>query len=136
MTRLESNKVLISKKPESVFEFLSDFNNIGTLMPDQVEGYTTDGETSSFTIKGMAKLGLAYDSKTPFSEVVMKSHGKVPFDFKLICSIEKASDISSGLTLFLDADLNPFLKMMAEKPLTNFLNLLANKYKEISELSS
>ncbi|MEP7262958.1 MAG: hypothetical protein ABI772_00595 [Bacteroidota bacterium] len=135
MTRLESNKVLISKKPESVFEFLSDFNNIGLLMPDQVEGYTTDGETSSFTIKGMAKLGLTYESKTAFSEVVMKSFGKVPFDFKLICSIEKATDTSTDLILFLDAELNPFLKMMAEKPLTNFLNLLVNKYKEISELS-
>ncbi len=134
MTRLESNKVLIGKKPEEVFAFLSDFNNIGKLMPEQVEGFSTDGLTSSFTIKGMAKLGLIYESKKAFESITMKSHGKVPFDFSLICSLEPIGD-ETGLTLFLDADLNPFLKMMAEKPLTNFLNLLVNKYRDLSSIA-
>ena len=134
MTRLESNKVLIGKKPEEVFDFLSDFNNIGKLMPEQVEGFSTDGLTSSFTIKGMAKLGLIYESKKAFENIVMKSHGKVPFDFNLICSMEPIGE-ETALTLFLDADLNPFLKMMAEKPLTNFLNLLVNKYRDLNSNS-
>jgi len=34
--------------------------------------------------------------------------------------------------LFFDADLNPFLKMMAEKPLKNFLNLLVSRYCELN----
>jgi carbon monoxide dehydrogenase subunit G len=131
MTRLESNKVIVSQTPLQAFEFLSDFENIGKLMPEQVTGFTTDGETCSFTIKGMATLGLIYESKDPVKSVVMKSHGKVPFDFKLICSLEDRG-AETELTLFLDADLNPFLKMMAEKPLTNFLNLLANNYKSLA----
>ena len=47
--------------------------------------------------------------------------------------MNKAPD-SQGtkLKLTFDADLNPFLKMVAEKPLTNFLNLLVDKYAEIS----
>jgi carbon monoxide dehydrogenase subunit G len=131
MTRLESNKVVIAKKPEEVFGFLSDFNNIGKLMPEQVIDFKTEGETCSFTIKGMATLGLTYESKKPFESVVMKSHGKVPFDFTLSCAIEPIGE-ESTLTLYLDAALNPFLKMMAEKPLTNFLNLLAAKYRDIA----
>ena len=127
MTTLESKTVLIAQKPESVFNFLSDFRNFGTLMPDQIEGFTTDVNSCSFTIKGMATLGLIFDSKTPNSLVVMKSHGKVPFDFKLNCRISEQGE-QSQLQLTLDAELNPFLKMMAEKPLTNFLNLLVEKY--------
>ncbi len=127
MTNLESKQVIIAQKPQEVFDFLSNFKNIGSLMPEQVEQFKTDGDTCSFTIKGMATLGLAYESKSPNNEVVMCSNGKVPFDFKLRCKILESGE-QSQLQLFLDADLNPFLKMMAEKPLTNFLNLLVENY--------
>ena len=130
MTRLESNKETIGQTAEQVFHFLTDFNNIGKLMPEQVEQFIVDGETCKFTIKGMATLGLKYEQKTPNSEVVMVKHEKAPFDLKLICKIEDQGSVS-GLQLFFDADLNPFLKMMAEKPLTNFLNLLVSKYKSM-----
>ncbi|MFN8153571.1 MAG: SRPBCC family protein [Bacteroidia bacterium] len=130
MTRLESNKDTIGQSAEQVFQFLTDFHNIGKLMPEQVEQFTVDGDTCKFTIKGMATLGLKYEQKTPNSEVVMVKHEKAPFDLKLICKIEDQG-ANSGLQLFFDADLNPFLKMMAEKPLTNFLNLLVAKYKSL-----
>jgi carbon monoxide dehydrogenase subunit G len=131
MTRIESEKVLLEQSAKEVFDFLSDFNHVGTLMPEQVEGFTVDGDTCKFTIKGMATLGLKYESKTPNSEVVMVKHEKAPFDLKLICKIDPVGEQQSNLQLFFDADLNPFLKMMAEKPLGNFLNLLVKKYKEL-----
>lgn len=132
MTRIESEKAIIQKPAEEVFNFLSEFSNIGHLMPEQVEGFISDGETCKFTIKGMATLGLKYESKTPHSEVVMAKHEKAPFDLKLICRIDPKDNQSSELQLIMDADLNPFLKMMAEKPLTNFLNLLVKKYQSLS----
>lgn len=100
-------------------------------MPEQVENFKVENDTCSFTIKGMASLGLAYDEKIPDEKVVMKSHGKVPFDFHLICNLEAIGE-ETALVLSLDAQLNPFLKMMAEKPLTNFLNLLASRYRDIT----
>lgn len=132
MTRIESNKETIRQTAAEVFNFLSDFNNIGRLMPEQVEGFIVEGDTCKFTIKGMASLGLKYESRTPNTEVVMAKHEKAPFDLKLICKIEDKGD-HSDLQLFFDADLNPFLKMMAEKPLANFLNLLVSKYKSMHE---
>ena len=127
MTTLESKQITVQQKPEQVFNFLSDLNNIGNLMPQQVEEFITDGESCSFTIKGMAKLSMEFESKTPNSEVVLKSTGKVPFDFRLKALITDLGD-QSVLQLMLDAELNPFLKMMAVKPLTNFLNLLVDSY--------
>ncbi|MBK9401026.1 MAG: hypothetical protein IPN36_09260 [Bacteroidetes bacterium] len=132
MTRIESEKVKINKSASEVFTFLSSFSNIGSLMPEQVEGFTTEGETCKFTIKGMATLGLKYESKTPNSEVVMTKHEKAPFDLKLICKIDEVDSQNADLQLFFDADLNPFLKMMAEKPLANFLNLLVKKYQSMT----
>lgn len=133
---IESDKVIVNQSSKELFDFLSDFNNIGKLMPPQVEEWVTDGITSSFTIKGMATLGMAYESKTPNTEIVITRHGKAPFDFKLICKIAEQTPTSSQLQLVFDADLNPFLKMMAEKPLTNFLNLLVHRYAEIAKATS
>ena len=127
MTTLESKQITIQQSPQQVFDFLCDFNNIGSLMPPQVEAFMTDGNSCTFTIKGMAKLAMEYASKTPVSEVVLKSFGKVPFDFRLRCTITESGE-QSVLQLLLEAELNPFLKMMAEKPLTNFLNLLIDNY--------
>lgn len=130
MTRLESETIDLKETPQEVFAFLSDFNNFEQLMPEQVTDWKSDSETCSFTIKGMASLGMAIESKTPDSEIKIRREGKAPFDFFLICKIEPGNNESeSKLTLIFDADLNPFLKMMAEKPLTNFLNLLVNRYK-------
>lgn len=137
MTRIESQQVDLNQNPQQVFNFLSDFNNYERLMPEQVTDWVSDGETCSFSIKGMASLGMAFESKTPASEIRIKRNGKAPFDFFLICNIGSGSSPeTSTLSLYFDADLNPFLKMMAEKPLTNFLNLLVNRYKSITDSPS
>ena len=136
MTRIESDKVVIAKSPEGVFNFLSDFNNFSQLMPEQVTDWVSDADTCSFNIKGMASLGMAIESRTPNSEIKIKKNGKAPFDFFLTCEIGEHDGVTSTLKLYFDADLNPLLKMMAEKPLTNFLNLLVNRFKDIAAQSA
>ena len=132
MTRIESEKVNLSQAQNTTFDFLSDFNNYQQLMPEQVTDWSSDTDTCSFNIKGMASLGMAIESRTPNTEIKIKKNGKAPFDFYLTCEIgEGISPSESTLKLYFDADLNPLLKMMAEKPLANFLNLLVNRYKEI-----
>jgi carbon monoxide dehydrogenase subunit G len=78
----------------------------------------------------MATLGMKIFEKTPNSFIKIAANGKVPFDFFLSCSIEDSQQ-QCNVQLAFDADLNPMLKMMASKPLTNFLNLLVNKMKEL-----
>ena len=130
MTRLESDKVTVNKSAKEVFDFLCDFNNYERLMPEQVTDWKSTSDECSFTIKGMASLGMKMKEKTPNTSVVIERNGKAPFDFLLSCSIADKQP-QSDVQLFFDADLNPMLKMMASKPLTNFLNLLASKLKEI-----
>ncbi len=136
MTRIESKKAELQRPPAEVFAFLSDFHNLGALMPEQVEGFTVEGDTCKFTIKGMTTLGLKYESKTPDREVVMVKHGQGPFELRLICKMEPSAAGGSVLQLVFEADLNPFLKLMAEKPLGNFLNLLVDKYAGMSSGAS
>ena len=138
MTRIESEKVFISKSPTDVFSFLSDFNNYKLLMPEQVVDWKSTIDECSFTIKGMASLGMKIAEKKPVSEIKIIKNGKAPFDFELCCLIESSDENQNQcyLQLFFDADLNPFLKMMAEIPLKNFLNILVNNFRNLPENKS
>jgi carbon monoxide dehydrogenase subunit G len=132
MTRLESDKVTISKSGKEIYNFLSDFKNFGHLMPEQIADWQSTSDECSFTIKGMASLGMKMVEKTPNSFIKIVRNGKAPFDFILNVNIEdKGADCTVQLAF--DADLSPMLKMMASKPLTNFLNLLATRLKEVTD---
>lgn len=131
MTRIESKKVDVNQSPAKVFSFLTNFNNFEKIMPEQVVNWSATEDQCSFTIKGMASLGMKISEKTPDSYIKILPEGKVPFDFILHVFIQENSG-NSVCQLAFDADLNPFLKMMAEKPLTNFLNLLADKLTQVN----
>ena len=130
MTRIESDKTTIDKSAKEVYDFLSDFNNFQKLMPEQVVDWKSTIDECTFTIKGMATLGMKIVEKTPNSLIRVEKNGSAPFDFTLICMIEDLQN-RCEVQLAFDADLNPMMKMMASKPLTNFLNILVSKLKQL-----
>ncbi len=132
MTRIDSDEITVNKTPIEVFNFLSDFNNLQKIMPQQVTDWQSTTTDCSFTIKNMATLGMELAEKTPHTQIKMARKGKAPFDFNLFCNMQPTADGKTKLQLAFDADLNPMLKMMAEKPLKNFLNILAENFKELS----
>jgi carbon monoxide dehydrogenase subunit G len=130
-TKLESDKVEINNSAQNIFDYLSDFRNFEKLMPSQVTNWQATSEECSFTINGMATIGMKIVEKTPHSKITISSNGKVPFDFKLFVLIEdKGANNCIGQLTF-ESDMNPMLKMMVEKPLGNFFNMLAQKMKDI-----
>ena len=126
MTRIESDTRLINKTDKKIFDFLSDFNNFEQLMPDRVEDWQSDKTTCSFKISGLASLGMKIIETTANSFIKIEDHGKVPFKFDFLVNIEK-QDEKSNVNLVFDADLNTMLKMVAVKPLKNFLNMLLDE---------
>jgi len=130
MTRIESDNRLINKNEKVIFDFLSDFNNFEQLMPDRVENWESNEKTCSFTISGLASLGMEIIESTPNSFIKMKDFGKVPFKFDFLVNIEKQDD-NCYVNLVFDADLNTMLKMVAVKPLKNFLNMLLDELEKV-----
>jgi len=131
MTSFESATVAIPNSAEKIFTFLSNFNNFGTLMPEQVSNWTSTEETCSFTINGLATIGMKIAEKVPHTLLRITSDGKVPFEFTLNVVLQSVSPASCTGKLVFEAELNPFIKKMVEKPLTNFVNMLAEKLQEI-----
>lgn len=122
MTVLESNSVLINTTPEKVYAFLSDLNMHEQIMPDQVSDWSSTEETCQYTIKGTGSVYLKIEEKLPNTSVRLVPNGKIPFPFNVNWKIEEAGNMSR-VQVVMEADLNPILKMMASKPLHNFINL-------------
>ena len=132
MASFKSDKITIHKSPEDIYTFLSDFNNFEKLMPEQVTNWKSTNESCSFTIQGMADLAMKMGERTEFSKVTYVSDGNKPFAFDLNTDIIANGNLTET-QIILNTDLNPMLKMMASRPLQNFVNLLVNKLKEVIE---
>ena len=51
--------------------------------------------------------------------------------FTLLCSLKNINETQCTAQFHFEAELNSMMKMMLAKPLGNFLNVLAEKLKEI-----
>jgi hypothetical protein len=56
--QIESEKVTIKSHPERIFNFIGNFDNFKSLLPDKVENWQSTGDSCSFEVKGLATLGL------------------------------------------------------------------------------
>ncbi|MFZ4400222.1 MAG: hypothetical protein ACOYO1_09325 [Bacteroidales bacterium] len=135
MKKIESEKLIIHNSQEKIYNFLSNFNNFGKLMPEQIINWQSTETTCSFTIKGMTDLSMQIKERTPFQTILITSYGKTPFDFELKCSFDAIDEMKTASQLVFFADLNPMLSMMASKPLENFVNMLNAKLKQKAEES-
>lgn len=133
MTEFKSNTLSIDKPALNLFSFLSDFNNFEKLMPEQVINWKSTTNNCSFTIKGMADMAMFMKEKLEPTLVVYASEGSSKISFNLKFIIAEKSDSQSEITTILEADLNPMLKMMASRPLQNFVNIITEKLKEMME---
>ncbi len=131
LTKIESDTVQIENSAANIFNYLCNFNNFKQLMPEQVSNWQSSEEECTFTINGMATIGMKIVEKTPTTSIRIQSNGKVPFDFTLFVLLTETGPSSCTGRLLFESELNPMLKMMVQKPLSNFFNLLAQKMKDI-----
>ena len=100
-------------------------------MPPQVVDWQSTENDCVFKISGLATIGMKIVEKIPNSLIKISSNGKVPFEFTLNVNLSETSPTQTTGQLIFEADLNPMMKMMVEKPLRNFFNILAQKMKEV-----
>ena len=131
MTKYKSQKTKITAGDSEVFGFLSDFRNLKDLMPPQVVNWQATIDTCSFTIQGLASLDMKMESNKPFSNVHVVSHGDNPVDYTLDYNITSLDEENCIVTVEFEADLNPFVKMVASKPLQNLVDLMAQRLQEV-----
>jgi len=116
-----------SAAPE-LFHFIGDFNNFKHLLPeDKIENFTCTADSCSFNIRGITPLNIRIKEKVPFNRVSFQTEGLAKFSFTLHAHLNEGAHGKASCMVELEGDLNPFIKAMAEKPLTQLVNTMAEK---------
>lgn len=127
MTSIQSKSVRINRTAAELYQFLQDMNNFQELLPqDRISDWTSDGRSCSFKVQGAATIGLELDGGTPNTLVKMKSTDRAPFPFTLDVHLDEKDGTTEAFQEF-QGDINPFLKMMVERPLKNLFDHIADK---------
>ncbi len=130
MTEFISERLEINAQAEEVFDFLADFTNFEHLMPEQIKNWKADADTCSFNIEGLADLSMRIASKNRARNIHIVAHGKNPVDYTLDVFLFPADETSCKAEVIFNADLNPFIKAMASRPLQNFVDMLADRLQQ------
>jgi carbon monoxide dehydrogenase subunit G len=127
MTIINGKSVTVDQPATDVFHFLTDLNNFKQLLPeDKISDWESTNNTCSFKIKNVATLGLVLDCKIENKEIKLVSAGGAPFKFSLTIGLTE-NGLSTKVDQICHADINPFLKMMVEKPLNALFDHIADK---------
>lgn len=128
--KIKSNEVEVNASQETVFKLFKDTSNLHFLLPnDEVSDWKSNEDSCSFKVqKSTITISLIQDGYDGLDKIFMKSGEKSPFPFSLTININKVDDKVKGFIEF-DGEVNMFLKMMVEKPLTNLFNNMASQLK-------
>ena len=128
--KIKADQVVVNANQETVRAFLGDSNNMKHLLPlDKISDFQSTKEGCSFKVQGGITISLLQDGDNGSNELYMKSGEKSPFPFKLTIVMNENGATTEGFIQF-DGEVNAFLKMMVEKPLTNLFNYMSKKLVE------
>lgn len=114
---------------DRIFDFMSDFHNFKHLLPeDKIENFECTAEQCSFGIKGLMPLTIKIKERLPKSRITFETSGLAKFVFTL--HIHLLANQQTNVEL--EGDMNPFIKVMAEKPLKELINTMATKLAGLS----
>jgi carbon monoxide dehydrogenase subunit G len=106
-------------------------------MPAEViKNWQADETSCRFVISGLGDLKLNISEKEPFSLVKFGGNALMTIDFILSALISDKGNGSGKVTLVMEAQLNPLMKMMASGPIENFLETLVNEMEKFENWDS
>jgi hypothetical protein len=129
---IQGNALPTSSSIKSLFDFLTDFKNFGSILPeDKADNFSFTPNSCSFNIRGITPMTVVLKNKIPYTYIEFSSEGLGKFNFELKVEFTGSPEACGTSVIVLSGDLNPFIKAMAEKPL---MALVESMNKRLSEL--
>jgi len=125
ISKYESRTGKLTCTPSEIFDFVTDIRNFRQFVPDgTIDDLQIDMNSCSFHVTSLGKVNINLSGKEPHDKVVYNGNVLQSNDFSLVLNIKANSSGKAEVNLKLAAHLNPILKMMAAKPIENFLEKL------------
>ena len=125
---IDSEKNDTVSKLSSLFDFLVDFKNFESILPqDKVDGFEFSHEHCSFNIKGITQMTIKISEKKPHEYILFNSDGLGKYNFKLKVFLIGESEQPGKCRVELAGDLNPVILSFANKPLMQLVNTMSSR---------
>ncbi|MBR5729816.1 MAG: SRPBCC family protein [Prevotella sp.] len=129
MSKFESSVKQIPYPQQSVYEKLSDLNNLETVkdrMPeDKASELEFTHDTIAINIPPVGKISMQVIEREEPKTIKFQTL-QSPMPFNLWIQLLPVTDTSSKMKLTIQADINPFIKAMVSKPLQEGIEKIAD----------
>jgi hypothetical protein len=128
--KLTSDRVTVEASRSDIASFLRKIEHIYHLLPhEHVSDWRASEHECSFKVQGGVVIPLVQDGFQDDERIFLRSGEKSPFPFRLTVHLEDEGTHTAGWISF-EGEVNVFLKMMVEKPLTNLFNVMSENLKK------
>jgi hypothetical protein len=115
-----------------LYSYLSDFKNFKSILPeDKVVDFQADGDSCTFTIKGVTKLSVRIAEKNENKRIKFETEGLAKFNFILYAHFIGEPEAKGECRVDMEGDMNPFILQMAKKPLEQLINTMSEKMAQL-----
>jgi hypothetical protein len=107
------------------FAFITDLRNFGRFVHEgTISNWQAEKESCNFSVSMLGTVSVRLVEKEMSSKVVYQGDALSKNDFTINVNISGEPEEPAELSLSLSASLNPVMKMMADKPIRQFMELL------------
>lgn len=128
MNKFESKVREVPYSQESVYAKISDLNNLESvkdkLPADKIQDLSFDQDMLSFSVSPVGRITLRIVDREPQKCVKFETENS-PLPFTLWIQVVSVNETSSKIKLTVQAELNPFIKGMVQKPLQEGLEKIS-----------
>ena len=125
LSKYESRIGKIYRESKLIYAFISDMRNFKQFIPgDSISNWQAEKENCEFEVSPVGKTRLKIVDRDEYSLVKYEGDGLNNTSFFLWVQLKEIDQTDTRVKITIKADLNPMLKMMAAKPVNDFLEKL------------
>ena len=129
---VSSNPRKINKSASYLFDFLSDFRNFISILPeDRIEKWESNENSCTFTIIGLARLSFSITEKKPTTQIVYHSNTLETMPITLIVNFTEIDATNTIAQIELKTAMSGVVFMFAEKQLKNLVEKMTEKMNDL-----
>ncbi|UCH15322.1 MAG: polyketide cyclase [Bacteroidales bacterium] len=132
MIKIESKIGEIKSSDETVYNFLSRFDNFQKFIPeDKIQNWEASEDRCHFTIEGIGETGMKIIEKEPFKLVKITGEDSSKIDFNFWIQLKQVAENDTRIKLTIKANINPLFQGVVKKPLQNFVDTLVEHLEKL-----
>ncbi len=138
VSKYVSKTTYIEHNQQVVFDYLSNFENLGTYLNSgllekitskvpqiTISEFVSDRDSCRFKVTGMGLAKIRIVEREPHKTIKVQSEGGLPIGFTFWIQLMPVTAFQTKMRLTLHADMNVMIKMMAGDRLEEGVNQLA-----------